>query len=334
MPPKRRSDKLPPYVYKRKSRYELRVYVGKNQPMKAVYLCQPDAPISEVWQAYERLQHEKVINLRWLLNEYRQSPQFKKLSATTQRDRFAMIDRIIAYKMKSGKAFGEAEIKRITSGSLRKYLDARERDKAPVSGNRELAIISVAWNWALERDMTLLTNPCQVVKPNQEQARTRYVSEDEYQAVYDAAPRYIKQGMELAYLCRMRRIEIINATRAQILKEGFDTKRGKGSRDAITEWSDRLSEAVKPSEGVSSIYILHNDNGQKITEHAFKSAWRRLQAKMPKLGVEKFNFHDIKAKGVSDVIGGDDEKMDASGHKDRKTMLKYDRKKRVVKPTK
>lgn len=334
MPPKRRADKLPPYVYKRKHGYVLRIYIDKNSPMKSEFLCPPDAPLSQVWKEYEKYQNGSKKTLRWLLTEYRDSKQYEKLSVRTQRDRSDFIDRICAYKMKSGKAFGDAELKNITSGSLRKYLDARDRDGSPVSGNRELAIISVAWNWALERDYLTQVNPCNVVKPNEEKARDRYVSEEEYQAIFDIAPRYIQQGMELAYLCRMRRVEILNATRSQILDSGFVTSRAKGSRSAITEWSDRLRAAVKASDGVSSIYILHDNKGQKITEEAFKSAWRRLQAKMPKMGIDKFNFHDLKAAGVSDVDGGDDEKMSASGHKDRKTMLKYDRKMRVVKPTK
>lgn len=334
MPPKRRETKLPSYVYKRKHGYVLRVYLGKDQPMKSVWLCPADAPISQVWQEYEKLKHEKIKNLRWLLNEYQQSEQFKKLALSTRKGRSDYIDRIVAYKMKSGTPFGDAELSKITSGALRRYLDARARNNAPVSGNRELAIISTAWNWALERDYILHTNPCNVVKPNPEAARERYVTEDEYDAVFAMAPGYIKQAMEMAYLCRMRRIEILDARKSQMLKEGFDTKRAKGSRDAITEWSDRLKAAMKSEHEISSMYVLHDAKGQRITEEAFKSAWRRLKVKMDKAEIEPFNFHDIKAAGVSDVEGNDEDKLSASGHKDRKTMLKYDRKKRVVKPTK
>ncbi len=334
MPPKRRTDKLPPYVYKRKHGYVLRLYTGKDRPMKSVTLCPADAAISEIWQKYEELKQNKTKNLRWLLYDYKASAQFLKLAERTRADRTQMIDRIIAYKMKSGLVFGDAELIKITSGALRKYLDARARDGSPVSGNRELAIISVAWNWALERDYVKTNNPCHVVKPNQEKARERYVTEDEYNKVRAIAPVYIQQAMELAYLCRMRRIEILNARKSQILEEGFDTKRSKGSRSTITQWSDRLSEAVKSPHEIASMYVLHDAKGQMIKEDAFKSAWRRLKAKMRGMGIEPYNFHDIKAAGVSDVEGGDDAKMDASGHKDRKTMLKYDRKTRHVKPTK
>jgi hypothetical protein len=334
MPPKRRTDKLPPYVYQRKHGYVLRIYTGKNEPMRSVVLCPADSPISQVWKEYEKLKADKVKSLRWLLTEYQNSDQYKKLALSTQKSRDGFIARINNFKMRNGKPFGDAELKNITSGALRKYLDKRDRDGSPVSGNRELAIISVAWNWALERDLTPLQNPCNVVKPNTETARDKYVPEDDYWKIYNHVPAHYKQAMELAYLCRMRRIEIITATKAQILEQGFDTKRTKGSRNTITEWSDRLRKAVKSPYSISSMYIVHDEKGQPISEEAFKSYWRRLKPKMEVMDIEPFNFHDLKAAGVSDTDGNDEEKMNASGHKDRKTMQKYDRKQRVVKPTK
>lgn len=83
--------------------------------------------------------------------------------------------------------------------------------------------------------------------------------------------------MEFAYLCRMRRCEILRATRKQILSEGFDTLRSKGSRDAITLWSTRLRKAVKADAKVTGMYVIHDKQGQRITESAFKSAWTRTQ---------------------------------------------------------
>jgi hypothetical protein len=78
--------------------------------------------------------------------------------------------------------------------------------------------------------------------------------------------------MELAYLCRMRRCEILGATRKQILSEGFDTLRAKDSRDAITLWSTRLRKAVKADAKVTGIYVIHDKRRQRVTESVFKSA--------------------------------------------------------------
>lgn len=236
--------------------------------------------------------------------------------------------------MKNGKPFGEAMIKNITSGVMRKYLDARARGNSPSAGNREFATISAAWNWSLERDMISEQNPCANVKRNTERPRRRYVTEQEYTSAYDLASRYpyLQPMMELAYLCRMRRMEIINAKKTQILPEGFDTLRVKGSKDAITLWSDRLRKAVDYDTGkITSIYIIHDRKGQRITDSAAKSAWTRLKRMMKQAGIEPFNFHDLKARGVSDFEG---DKLKASGHKDPKMLEIYDRKKMKIEATK
>ena len=304
--------------------------------MRSIQLCPITAPISEVWTQYEKQKTDKIKNLQWLLGEYSQSTNFTKNARATKTLQTQQIETLCSYKMKSGKPFGQAELKLISPGAIRKYLDARDSDKAPVAGNRERSLISTAWNWALERDITKLPNPCAVVKRNKEAPRTRYVTEDEYSVAYELAEAtpYLRPSMELAYLCRMRRAEILSSTRTQILNEGFDTKRVKGSRDAITSWTHRLTQAVNFKNGnVHSIFIVHTKTGQQVGKEAFKSAWTRLKKKMVTAGIEPFNFHDLKAAGVSDVEGTDEDRLDASGHRDRKMLKVYDRKKHTVKAT-
>lgn len=333
MAPKKRANGLPPYVYKRKSGYQMRVYAGKNNPMAAVTLCPADAPISEVWRCYEKQIKHTVKNLSWLMTEYKKSKEFAKKAVRTQKYQTDMARRICDYAMKNGKLFGVAELKMITPGSLRQYLDSRDRDNSPKAGNREIALISVAWNWALERDLIDKPNPCSVVKKNKEEPCKRYVTDHEYDVGYSLAKRYpyLQPAMELAYLCRMRRIEVLTAMRPQILEQGLDTLRAKGSRSAITLWSERLRAAVNYKAGdVNSMYIIHDKNGQPITEEAFKSAWTRLKKLMKETGIKPYNYHDLKAKGVSDFEG---DKLKASGHKDAKMLAIYDRKKHEIEST-
>ena len=75
---------------------------------------------------------------------------------------------------------------------------------------------------------------------------------------------------------------------------------------------------------------MHTKTGQQIGREAFKSVWIRLKKKMVLEGIEPFNFHHLKAKGVSDFEG---DKLQASGHSDPKMLKVYDRKKHTVKAT-
>ena len=70
-----------------------------------------------------------------------------------------------------------------------------------------------------------------------------------------------------------------------------------------------------------SHYLIHNPSGEPIQQSAFTSAWRRVMDNALKNGLtERFTFHDIKAKGVSD------HESKHSGHKSERMKHTYDRK--------
>lgn len=342
--------RLPDYVYRGRCKYEYRPYAGKGQKRKAIPLCPLDAPLAEVWAAWARHQQGPTDTLGWLLDEYLASPQFvhmgdrpkSKKTITEQRRQAAAIK---AYKLKGGRRFGEVRRRDITPGVMRRYLDARLEDGAPVAGNREFALISKAWNWARERDKVAEPNPCSEVSRNTERARTRYVTDEEYAVVYRLAgerspqstrdpPAYLRPCMELAYLCRMRIEEILTARKTAVTPEGFETLRLKRSRDALTEWSDRLRAAVDMAKSskrnIDGIWLIQDKHGQRIRYSAFHSAWVRLMTRAAAEGVEPFHFHDLKAKGVSDFEG---DKQAAGGHRTPGQVKVYDRARLVVKPT-
>jgi len=132
----------------------------------------------------------------------------------------------------------------------------------------------------------------------------------------------------------------------------------KGSREQIVEWSDRLEAATASTtstigsvyvlhdrrgqpitrwrlgpETRAARYVLHDRRGQPITEAAFGAAWNRLMNECLASGtvIERFVFHDIKAKGVSDFDGN---KQEAAGHRTARMADVYDRKIHHIKPTK
>jgi hypothetical protein len=53
-------------------------------------------------------------------------------------------------------------------------------------------------------------------------------------------PEYLASAMELAYLCRLRGIEVVTLTDSRELEEGILTNRRKGSLDNIVRWTPSL----------------------------------------------------------------------------------------------
>lgn len=333
----KQNEKLPPYVYLAKGRYVLRSYAnGKLGHEKR--LCGGEASLSEVWAAYEAVTGKESDTLQWLFSEFLQSAQFKQLAAKTQREMDRQKEVVCGCSLNDGRKFGGLLLTEITPGLVRKFLDHRGI-KAPVAANREVAFMSIAFSWGRERDLCK-ENPCYGVRRNKEKARTKYITDEEYDFVYklaqEIAPAYVPIAMEIAFLCRARRKEILQLKDASLLEEGLFIERAKGSKSQIIVWSERLRKAVKSAQNMPGVswqrYLIHNKNGQKILDETFSSAWQRLMKIATGVGLkERFTFHDLKAKGVSDFDG--DKKL-ASGHRTDAMVDVYDRKPTQVDATK
>ena len=321
-------------MYLKKGRYVIVSYDPETRKQKERRLCAGDASLSEVWSAYESLQHN-YNTFSWLSNLYQQSPEFIEKAHATQKAYKCHARTICGTKLKDGRLLGEIQLQAWSPPVIRRYLDKRHQDNASVSGNREKAYISLVFSWAIERGKAgLTTNPAKGVKRITEKSRTRYVTDQEYEAMLTMAARYhyLPPIMELAYLLRARLAEVLDLTRHDLLDEGIHLHRRKGSRDAITRWSPRLKAAV--AEAKKTIvnpfdpHIFQAKDGARLRESTVQTAWQRLMRN--EWPGERFTIHDLKAKGITDTKG---DKQSAGGHKDPKMVSTYDRLPLDVEPT-
>lgn len=289
----RENEKLPPRVYKDRSRYFYRPYLGREngQPKygKPIRLCGLDATVSEIWQAYERLLNKDNDTLLWLVGEYLKSGQFKELAGKTQNEYQGYANIILAFEMANGRKFGEAPLERINKRVIRGYLDAYP---AKVAANRHIEFLSAVFAWGEERYPIVKNNPCAGVRKNREESRTRYIEDWEYHIAYNVAlsmrnPMFA-YAMEISYLCCARRDEVFSLDSKSMRKEGVWLRRSKGSDDEITGWSPRLREAVAGCKTINKDaptpinkprYILKRKDGSKYTKNGLDSAWQRVYKK-------------------------------------------------------
>lgn len=337
---------MPKRVYKGKSAYEYRSPCGR-----AFRLCKLDAPQEDVWFHYREALHssESKNTVNKLIDEFINSPQFRSKAITTQRDYRSCSNRI-------RKSFGQYLPDQIKIHHVRGFMDARGLE-SEVRANRELSFFTTMMSWGKER-AKVKNNPCVGIKRYQEVARDRYVTNHEYQVVYDLAIPNLQAAMEIAYLCAARQKDILDLTLNDILEEGLYIEQNKTGIKQIKEWTPRLRRAVQlaisqPSK-IRTNVLIHTKSGTAYTSSGIKSIYkrtvdkalgvrrarsnetpneikRRLKAfnkKYPKVLHESFTFHDLKAKGISDYIG---DKQKFSGHKTYSQMQKYNRKVEIIK---
>lgn len=317
---------LPPYTSRDKYRGVVyRPYHGRQngkiQWGKRVRLADLDAPLSEIWKAFEELQAPDSGTLGWLLAAYSASPHYLTLSTRTRKDYERHKAALVSRRLPNGSRFGDAQLSAITKRSIRGYLDTAT---APVQGNRQISYLKSAWNWGEER-YDIPANPCLGVKPNKESPRDRYVTHLEYEKALSYAPEWLQIAMGLAYWCRARRAEVLAMTYEDVTEDGLIVNRLKNSMSEITV-SDQVANLVERSKHLSegSNHLVRNSNGKRVGVAGFNSAWRRLAVRM---GDDHFHFHDLKAKGISDM-----KNEQWAGHRTKKALAVYQRRVRKIMP--
>nr|DAL27396.1 MAG TPA_asm: Integrase [Caudoviricetes sp.] len=318
---------LPPRVYRGKSKYELHPATGGS-----INLCPLDSPVSLIWAKYEAALKviEEKKNLSGLIDDFFASADYHKLGNETRKD-------YKKYSRKLTPVFGKMDPDSVKPQHIRQYMDKRGV-AAPVQANREKAFLSRVYGWAYERGM-VKGNPCKGVRQFKEEERERYVTDEEYYALYEVSPTVVKVAMELAYLCLARQGDVLAVQKTQLLQEGIFIRQGKTAAKQIKAWSERLFAAVELAKtlplknGISSVYLIHQFNGRRYTRDGFNSRWQQAkeeaQKKHPHMLFD-FTFHDLKAKGVSDLEGSLQEKQQISGHKTITQTARYDRKVKIV----
>lgn len=318
---------MPKRVSRGRSAYEF-----KHPEGRTIRLCGLDSDKSLVWFHYEKLikDEKNTDNYKTLTEQFLKSADFIELARETQKDYHK-------YAAKVLPVFGNVHPNNIKPEHIRKYMDKRGL-KSPTQANREKTFMSRVFRWGYERGLVKI-NPCQGVKQFKEKARDRYITDREYMALYQASPLIVQIAMELAYLCCARQQDILALRKDKLMDAGIYIKQGKTGKSQIKGWSDRLHKVINMANelpldaGVSSLYILHQQNGRLYTRDGFNSRWRKAKEqaaiKNPELLFD-FTFHDLKAKGISDLEGTLQEKQLISGHKNIGQTARYDRKVEIV----
>jgi len=217
--------------------------------------------------------------------------------------------------------FGNMAPETVTTIDIAGFLD---RYPSPVNANRHIALLSHIYT-KLIRWGVVESNPCLGVERNKEHARTRYVEDDEFWAVWAKMPRHIQLLMELALCTGQRQGDLVSLKWSQVTDDGVHFQQSKTGRRLIVTWTPALEDVIKRCrKGVSGIWVVRKPDGQPFKPSGIQTAWQRF---MSTYDGERFTFHDIRAKSASDHETGAH-----LGHTSEATLRRiYRRKPEVVK---
>lgn len=216
-----------------------------------------------------------------------------------------------------------------------------------------VGVLSAVFGKAVGRWYVCDINPCQNVERPPAGKRTRYVTDAEYKAFYDICPVRMQIAMDLALLTGQRQGDIISLTWEQVDTIGkprdewaIRFKQGKtGKRIRVMIDPDLEAVLVRARKLLPHLprkYVIRtgprtwvNDpGGKRYTSDGFRAVWQRHMRYAIQRGVlkERFTFHDLRAKNISDTENLEDA-MKRAGHMSMAmTRGVYDRGEREVQP--
>lgn len=203
--------------------------------------------------------------------------------------------------------FGKMSPSSVKPHHVRKYLDLGiDLDRA-IRANREKACLSTCFTWMIgDGESGVTVNPCIGVKRNPEQKRERYISHDEYDAVYQLATRQVRGLMALIYRTLQRPGDILKWTRHNIVVKAErrvlrfrQGKTGAWIEIIVSEEMDAiLTNLASDNRVISGMTLIHNNRGQPYTEDGISSMFRRY---VNKAKLKDFALYDLKGKGATDM---------------------------------
>jgi integrase len=246
----------------------------------------------------------------------------------TQRDNESELAKLEA-------VFGAMPIDAIKPYHIKRYLDERGKT-AKVRANREKSLFSHVFNFAREYGYTNTPNPCAGVRGHREIGRDRYIEDDEFLAVWNAAHYTVQDAMDLAHLTGQRPADLLKINRGDIRNGELylvQNKTGKPLRITVEGELHALIERIlsRQHRVMGGDALLQDGNGQRLTYGALRTRFDRAR----KAANVEFQFRDIRAKTATDA-GSLAHAQKLLGHKTRSMTEHYtrDRKGEKVSPLK
>ena len=301
---------LPPRLYRRGSSFYYVTAGKKWHP-----LGKDKAKALRLWADLECL--PQSVTVADLIRRYVSDCLEAKAEST--RSRYA------SYRDTIEEQFGALPADDLTTFALARWRDGGKVKRGWFNGC--LSVLRKAYRKGAEWGWTHTDAPERVAF-NETEPRRRYLSDDEFRRIRDAAPRWLQTAMDLSYLTGMRESDVL-ALRWSAVEDRIRVEQIKtGNRQAfeITPALRAVLEGAKRIP-VVGLYVIATDKGRPISARRLQEAYAQAREAAK---VDDTRFHDIRGKAATDAA---DEGMDYQamlGHTSKKMSDDYVKTRRTI----
>lgn len=307
------------------------VFVVRDGRKTTETIAQADARASDLHRIIEERRGVQRDTISHLCAAFHDSPAFRKLASRTQADYERQRKIVDGLKLQAG-TLGALRVAGVSPPLFRRLFD-RLAD-TPTKANHLARYLKRVFSWGLQRGMAR-TNPLKGVELLREKKDAKMPTPEAHAAFLQSIRGWLLAACELAYLCRLRRVEVVTLTDAHATKRGVMATRRKGSRDTVTRWSPRLQaawdlairerdkvwqrqRAAVPMRAEDRPVFLGRHGGQ-LTEEGFSTAFGVAMRAFAAAGGQRFSIHGLKHRGITDSTD-----KAAGGHVTEAMRQRYD----------
>jgi integrase len=174
----------------------------------------------------------------------------------------------------------------------------------PNMANRAISFLRTVFHYAVEWG-EVESNPCIGVKRHTEAKRKRYLTHEEFSAIYAKAGDRLQAIMDLQYLTGQRISDVLKLRRSQITEAGIllkpqKTKNSTGV-EMLLKWTPELKAAVERAKALSgnvpALTLLRGRGGKPPD---YRTVLAQFHKAAKEAGIEGALPNDQRAKSATD----------------------------------
>lgn len=196
--------------------------------------------------------------------------------------------------LRLNEVFGPCYLGEVERRDVRAWLHARS---APVSANRDLALLRAAYNHAGECGYCD-DNPAAGIRRRKESPRRRIASQAERAALARVMPPLWRAMLAVFVLTAMRAGELRTLKRSELTDDGIELYRPKTGAESLIKWSPALRSAINEAlaaQELPTIYVFPSGKHKPYAADAFSRMFARY---CERAGVDGLQMRDMRRTGA------------------------------------
>jgi len=228
------------------------------------------------------------------------------------------------------KFFGETNLLSLSAKKISRYKVLRKEEGVkPSTINRELAMVSKAFNFAIKEWEWLAENPVsKVPKEKENNKRDRWLTVEEEVSLLENSPDWLRDIILFNLQTGLRQDELLSLTwdRVSMVREEIlikETKNGKPRTIPLNKTAFDILERKAKVVSIKNQIVFHSKAGTKINKHNLR---RAFVIAMGRAGIEGFTFHGLRHTFATRLAQSGEDLYKISkllGHMDIKTTQRY-----------